>query len=81
MIIPEAVQLVLQASVFAEGGEVFLLDMGEPVRIKYLAEQMVRLIGLSVRQPSNPCGDIEIICSGLRPVEKLYEVLLIDSES
>ena len=81
MTIPEAAQLVLQASKFAEGGEVFLLDMGEPVRIKNLAEQMVRLSGLSVRDVSNPDGDIEIFCSGLRPGEKLYEELLIDTES
>ena len=81
MTIPEAAQLVLQASVFAEGGEVFLLDMGKPVRIKNLAEQMVRLSGLTVRDQFNPEGDIEIVCCGLRPGEKLYEELLIDPES
>lgn len=81
MTIPEAAQLVLQASAFADGGEVFLLDMGEPVRIKSLAEQMVRLSGLSVRNSNNPSGEIEIICTGLRPGEKLYEELLIDAES
>ena len=81
MTIPEAAQLVLQASVFAEGGEVFLLDMGKPVRIKDLAEQMVRLSGLTVRDQSNPEGDIEIVCCGLRPGEKLFEEMLIDAES
>jgi len=80
MTIPEAAQLVLQASVLAQGGEVFLLDMGEPVRIKNLAEQMVRLSGLSVRDARNPDGDIDIVCTGLRPGEKLYEELLIDAE-
>ena len=59
----------------------FLLDMGEPVRIKALAEQMVRLSGLSVRDASNPDGDIEIVCTGLRPGEKLFEELLIDADS
>ena len=81
MTIPEAAQLVLQASGFAKGGEVFLLDMGEPVRIKDLAEQMIRLSGLTVRDLHNPGGDIEIICTGLRPGEKLYEELLIEANS
>lgn len=81
MTIPEAASLVLQASVLAQGGDLFLLDMGEPVRIKDLAEQMVRLSGLSVRDTQNPGGDIDIVCSGLRPGEKLYEELLIDAES
>ena len=81
MTIPEAATLVLQASVFAQGGDVFLLDMGEPVRIKALAEQMVRLSGLSLRDAANPDGDIEIVCTGLRPGEKLYEELLIDAKS
>ena len=81
MTIPEAASLVLQASVLAQGGDVFLLDMGEPVRIKALAEQMVRLSGLSLRDASNPDGDIDIVCTGLRPGEKLYEELLIDAES
>ncbi len=81
MTIPEAAQLVLQAAVLAEGGDVFLLDMGEPVRIKDLAEQMVRLSGLSLRDAHNPNGDIEIVCTGLRPGEKLYEELLIDADS
>ena len=81
MTIPEAATLVLQSSVLAQGGDVFLLDMGEPVRIKALAEQMVRLSGLSLCDAANPSGDIEIICTGLRPGEKLYEELLIDAES
>lgn len=81
MTIPEAAELVLQAATLAKGGEVFLLDMGEPVRIKGLAEQMVRLSGLSLRNARNPNGEIEIVCTGLRPGEKLYEELLIDAES
>ena len=59
----------------------FLLDMGEPVRIKALAEQMVRLSGLSLRDAAHPDGDIEIVCTGLRPGEKLYEELLIEAAS
>ena len=80
MTIPEAAQLVLQAAVLARGGDLFLLDMGEPVRIKDLAEQMVRLSGRSLRNADHPDGDIEIICTGLRPGEKLYEELLIDAD-
>ena len=79
--IPEAASLVLQASVLAKGGDVFLLDMGEPVRIKALAEQMIRLSGLSLRDAAHPNGEIEIVCIGLRPGEKLYEELLIDAVS
>jgi FlaA1/EpsC-like NDP-sugar epimerase len=81
MTIPEAAQLVLQAATLAEGGDLFLLEMGEPVRIKDLAEQMVRLSGLSLRDAQNPNGEIAITCTGLRPGEKLYEELLIDAES
>ena len=81
MTIPEAASLVLQSSVLARGGDLFLLDMGAPVRIKDLAEQMVRLSGLSLRDSQNPGGEIEIVCTGLRPGEKLYEELLIDAES
>lgn len=81
MTIPEAAQLVLQAAVLAEGGDLFLLDMGEPVRILELARQMVRLSGLRVRDAHNPDGDIEIVCTGLRPGEKLYEELLIEANS
>lgn len=79
MSIPEAAQLVLQASAIAKGGEVFLLDMGEPVRIIDLARRMIKLSGLSVRDADNVSGDIEILETGLRPGEKLYEELLIDS--
>jgi FlaA1/EpsC-like NDP-sugar epimerase len=81
MTIPEAAQLVIQAAVLAQGGDLFLLDMGEPVRIKTLAEQMLRLSGLSLRDANHPDGDIEIVCTGLRPGEKLYEELLIDADS
>ena len=81
MTIPEAAELVLQAATLAKGGDVFLLDMGEPVRIKNLAEQMVKLSGLSLRHFGNPNGEIEIVCTGLRPGEKLYEELLIEAES
>lgn len=81
MTIPEAVQLVIQSSAMASGGEIFLLDMGEPVRIGDLARKMVYLSGLTIRDALNPGGDIEINISGLRPGEKLYEELLIDSQS
>ena len=77
MTIPEAAQLVLQAGAMAGGGEVFVLDMGEPVRILDLARRMVELSGLTVRDPEHPRGDIEIAITGLRPGEKLYEELLI----
>ena len=81
MTITEASQLVLQASTLAQGGDVFLLDMGQPVQILTLAEEMIRLSGLSVRDSSHPNGDIEIVFTGLRPGEKLYEELLIDAQS
>ena len=81
MTIPEAAQLVLQAAVIAEGGEVMLLDMGEPVSIKSMAEQMVKLSGLTLKDDKTPNGDIEIVYTGLRPGEKLYEELLIDAKS
>jgi FlaA1/EpsC-like NDP-sugar epimerase len=77
MTIPEASQLVLQASSMARGGEVFVLDMSEPVRIDDLARRMIRLMGLTVRDETNPEGDIEIVYTGLRPAEKLFEELLI----
>tara|TARA_Y100000589_G_scaffold330271_1_gene379408 strand:- start:13764 stop:15668 length:1905 start_codon:yes stop_codon:yes gene_type:complete len=81
MTISEASQLVLQSSVLAEGGEVFLLDMGSPVLIKDLALQMIKLSGLTLKDSLNPSGDIEIKQTGLRPGEKLFEELLIDGES
>ena len=77
MTIPEAAQLVIQAGAMAGGGEVFVLDMGEPIRIADLARRMVELSGMSVRDEANPAGDIEIRVVGLRPGEKLYEELLI----
>lgn len=77
MTIPEAAQLVIQAGSMGQGGDVFVLDMGEPVKIIELAEKMIHLSGLSVRSDKNPHGDIAIEFSGLRPGEKLYEELLI----
>jgi FlaA1/EpsC-like NDP-sugar epimerase len=77
MTIPEAAQLVIQAGAMAEGGDVFVLDMGEPIRIYDLAVRMIELSGLSVRSDDNPSGDIAITVTGLRPGEKLYEELLI----
>ena len=77
MTIPEAAQLVIQAGSMADGGEVFVLDMGKPVRICDLAKRMVHLMGLTVRDEQHPDGDIEIAFTGLRPAEKLYEELLI----
>jgi len=77
MSIPEAVELVIQAGAMGKGGDVFVLDMGEPVRIVDLAKKMIRLTGLEVKDEFNPDGDIEIEFTGLRPGEKLYEELLI----
>jgi FlaA1/EpsC-like NDP-sugar epimerase len=77
MTIPEAAQLVIQAGAMGSGGDVFVLDMGEPVRIYDLATRIVELSGLSLRNEKNPHGDIEIKVTGLRPGEKLYEELLI----
>ncbi|ENW78841.1 MULTISPECIES: nucleoside-diphosphate sugar epimerase/dehydratase [unclassified Acinetobacter] len=81
MTIPEASQLVIQAGALGSGGDVFLLDMGEPVRIQDLARQMIALSGLKVREANTTDGDIEIAYSGLRPGEKLYEELLIDQDN
>jgi FlaA1/EpsC-like NDP-sugar epimerase len=80
MTIPEAAQLVVQASAMAAGGEVFVLDMGEPVRIHDLAHNMVELCGLTVKNREHPDGDIEIVTVGMRPGEKLYEELLIGND-
>ena len=77
MTIPEAAQLVIQAGSMGQGGDVFVLDMGQPVRIAELAEKLIHLSGLSVRSEKNPQGDIPIEFTGLRPGEKLYEELLI----
>jgi FlaA1/EpsC-like NDP-sugar epimerase len=78
MTIPEASQLVIQAGAMAKGGEVFVLDMGESVKIMDLARRMIELSGLTVKDEQNPDGDIEIEITGLRPGEKLYEELLIN---
>lgn len=77
MTIPEAAQLVIQAAAMSKGGDVFVLDMGQPVRIYDLARRMVELSGFTVQDSDNPQGDIEIQVTGLRPGEKLYEELLI----
>jgi len=77
MTIHEAVELVIQAGAMCKGGDVFVLDMGEPVRIYDLATRMIQLSGLHVLDDDNPDGDIEIKCIGLRPGEKLYEELLV----
>ena len=81
MTIPEAALFSNTGGCSFPGGDVLLLDMGEPVRIKALAEQMIRLSGLSVKDTKNKEGDIEIVCCGLRPGEKLYEELLVDAKS
>ncbi|MEL7543958.1 MAG: polysaccharide biosynthesis protein, partial [Pseudomonadota bacterium] len=81
MSIPEAVQLVIQSGAMAEQGALYVLDMGEQVKIVDLAKAMINLAGLSERTPDNPDGDIEISFVGLRPGEKLYEELLIDGNS
>ena len=72
---------LLHAAVLVCGGDLFLLDMGEPVRILEMAKQMARLSGLSLRDAQHPQADIEIVCTGLGPGEKLYEELRIDAES
>ena len=77
MTIPEASQLVLQAGAMAKGGDVFVLDMGKPIRIDDLARRMVNLSGFTVRDKDHPEGDIEVRYTGLRPAEKLFEELLI----
>ena len=81
MTIPEASQLVIQAGAMADGGEIFLLDMGDPVRVHDLARAMIELSGLTVRDDANPDGDIEIVEIGLRPGEKLHEELLIEENA
>jgi len=77
MTIPEAVELVIQAGAMGKGGDVFVLDMGEPVKIYDLARKMIQLSGLQVLDDNNPDGDIEIMYTGLRPGEKLYEELIV----
>jgi UDP-N-acetylglucosamine 4,6-dehydratase len=81
MSIPEAAELVIQAGAMARGGEVFVLDMGDPVKIDDLARLMIRLAGLDVRSEENPYGEIEIVYTGLRPGEKLYEELLLGANT
>jgi len=81
MSIPEAAQLVIQASALAEGGDVFLLDMGDPVQIADLAKSLIFLHGKTLKDENNPRGEIEIKYTGLRPGEKLFEELLIDEDA
>lgn len=81
MTIPEAANLVIQAGAMAQGGEVFVLDMGEPVKIVDLARRMIHLSGYEVKDQNNPDGDIEIVFNGLRPGEKLYEELIIGNDN
>tara|TARA_B100000212_G_C27380903_1_gene537008 strand:+ start:197 stop:2077 length:1881 start_codon:yes stop_codon:yes gene_type:complete len=81
MTISEAAELVIQSSGLAKGGEVFILDMGKSVKILDMAKQMIKLAGYKIKDSNNPYGDIEIIYTGLRPGEKLYEELLINAES
>jgi FlaA1/EpsC-like NDP-sugar epimerase len=80
MSIPEAVQLILQAGAMGEGGDVFVLDMGEPVKIADMARNMIRLAGRTVRDASNLAGDIEVVFTGMRPGEKMFEELVIGAE-
>jgi FlaA1/EpsC-like NDP-sugar epimerase len=80
MTIPEAAQLVIQAGAMAKGGDVFVLDMGESVKIMDLAQRMIELSGLNERTEANPDGDIAIEITGLRPGEKLFEELLIGND-
>jgi FlaA1/EpsC-like NDP-sugar epimerase len=80
MTIPEAAELVLQAGSMAEGGDVFVLDMGKPMRIQELARRMISLTGRTIKDDDNPEGDIEIVYTGLRPAEKLYEELLVGDD-
>jgi FlaA1/EpsC-like NDP-sugar epimerase len=80
MSIPEAVQLILQAGAMGQGGDVFVLDMGDPVKIADLARNMIRLAGRTVRDASNPNGEIEVVFTGMRPGEKMFEELVIGAE-
>lgn len=79
MTLSEASELVIQSGAMAKGGDVFVLDMGEPVKILKLAERMIELSGLQIKNKLNPNGDIEIVVTGLRPGEKLYEELLVSN--
>ena len=81
MTIREAAELLLQSSTMALGGDVFLLDMGKPIKIYDLACQMIKLSGLKIKDKNNPEGDIEILELGIRSGEKLFEELLIDAKA
>jgi FlaA1/EpsC-like NDP-sugar epimerase len=81
MAIPEAAELVIQAGAMANGGDVFVLDMGAAVKIASLARSMIKLAGLKVKDAEHPEGDIAIVYTGLRPGEKLFEELLINEET
>jgi FlaA1/EpsC-like NDP-sugar epimerase len=81
MTIKEASELVIQASSLSKGGDVFLLDMGEPIKIFELAKKMIQLSGAEIKNIENPNGEIEIIFTGKRPGEKIYEELLIDAKA
>ncbi len=81
MSIPEAAQLVIQSAAMAVTGDIFVLDMGPPIKIKDLAARMIELSGLAIKDSSNPAGDIEIVYTGLRPGEKLFEELLIEGDA
>jgi FlaA1/EpsC-like NDP-sugar epimerase len=81
MSISEAAELIVQAGSLAEGGDVFLLEMGEPIQISELAENMIGLAGFTVKSPNSPGGDIEIVVTGKRPGEKLYEELFYDENT
>ena len=81
MSLEEAALLVIQTSQLSKGGEIFLLDMGKPIKITDLAKKMIKLSGKSIKNNNKESGDIEIIFSGLRPGEKLYEELLVDRKS
>ena len=80
MSIPEASELVIQAGAMGDGGDVFILDMGEPIKIVELAERLINLSGMELKDENNPEGDIDIVFTGLRPGEKLYEELLIGDD-
>jgi FlaA1/EpsC-like NDP-sugar epimerase len=80
MSIHEAAELIVQAGALSDGGEIFLLEMGNPVKIRDLAENMIRLAGLTVQSPDNPHGDIAIEVTGIRPAEKLFEELFYDEK-
>ena len=81
MTIHEAAELVIQSTVLSKGGDLFILDMGKELRIADLANQLISLSGLCIKNNKNPYGDIEIKEIGLRPGEKLYEELLIDGKA